>query len=76
MYDKTRLYIERERYSQSASGSGRKFAKKSAAAFLTEKTAALPLFADDEKKQRRCRNRYQKSSGASSAAVPISRINL
>ena len=41
----------------------------SAAAFLPKKTAALPLFAGDEKKQRRYR--YREGSGASSAAVPI-----
>ena len=39
----------------------------SAAAFSVKKTAALPLVAGDEKKQRRCRYRYRKSS----ATVPI-----
>ena len=43
----------------------------SAAAFSAKKTAALPLVAGDEKKQRHCRYRYRKSSGASSAAGPI-----
>ena len=36
--------------------------------FLDQKTAALRLFAGDEKKQRRCRYHNRKSSGASSVA--------